>query len=47
MTAKMGLFRYFNPEEKQENTLLPDPSGPLSTIGDHKADHKYFVCEIS
>ena len=29
---EMALFRYFSPEEKQENPFLPDPTGPLSFV---------------
>ena len=29
---EMALFRYFYPEEKQENPFLPDPTGPLSIV---------------
>ena len=28
----MALFRYFNPEEKQENPFLTDPTGSLSVV---------------
>ena len=29
---EMALSRYFNPEEKQENPFLPDPTDPLSIV---------------
>ena len=29
---EMALFTSFNPEEKQENPFLPDPSGSLSVV---------------